>query len=225
MLSAFGRAFRTPDLRRKLLFTLGIITIFRLGAFIPSPGVSYQNVQQCLSERSDLGRDLPARQPVQRRCIAAGLHLRPRHHAVHHGEHHRPAAPGGHSPLPAAVRGGRLGPVQADPVHPLPHDRPRPAQRHDAGVAGPVRPAAAELPAADHPGRLHHHHDPDHHHADGRHRPDHVDGRARDREGRRQRHVAADLHVHCCGLPELARRDLEGAGSRARSSWSWSSAC
>ncbi|MGG5170977.1 preprotein translocase subunit SecY [Pseudarthrobacter sp. J1738] len=49
MLSAFGRAFRTPDLRRKLLFTLAIITIFRLGAFIPSPGVSYQNVQQCLN--------------------------------------------------------------------------------------------------------------------------------------------------------------------------------
>ena len=48
MLSAFGRAFRTPDLRRKLLVTLGIITIFRLGAFIPSPGVNYQNVQQCL---------------------------------------------------------------------------------------------------------------------------------------------------------------------------------
>lgn len=48
MLSAFGRAFRTPDLRRKLLFTLGIVTIFRLGAFIPAPGVSYNNVQQCL---------------------------------------------------------------------------------------------------------------------------------------------------------------------------------
>lgn len=51
MLSAIGRAFRTPDLRRKLLFTLGIITIFRLGAFIPAPGVDYGNVQQCL----DLG--------------------------------------------------------------------------------------------------------------------------------------------------------------------------
>jgi preprotein translocase subunit SecY len=38
-------------LRRKLLFTLGIITIFRLGAFIPAPGVDYGNVQQCL----DLG--------------------------------------------------------------------------------------------------------------------------------------------------------------------------
>ena len=55
MLSAFGRAFRTPDLRRKLLFTLGIITIFRLGAFIPSPGVSYQNVQQCLQNGQTSG--------------------------------------------------------------------------------------------------------------------------------------------------------------------------
>ncbi|GAB3517980.1 preprotein translocase subunit SecY [Arthrobacter monumenti] len=49
MLSAFGRAFRTPDLRRKLLFTLGIIIIYRLGTFIPSPGVDYGNVQQCLA--------------------------------------------------------------------------------------------------------------------------------------------------------------------------------
>ena len=55
LLSAFGRAFRTPDLRRKLLFTLGIITIFRLGAFIPSPGVSYQNVQQCLQNGQTSG--------------------------------------------------------------------------------------------------------------------------------------------------------------------------
>lgn len=49
MLTAFGRAFRTPDLRRKLLFTLGIIAIFRLGAFVPSPGVNYHNVQTCLN--------------------------------------------------------------------------------------------------------------------------------------------------------------------------------
>jgi preprotein translocase subunit SecY len=49
VLSAIVRAFRTPDLRRKLLFTLGIIAIFRLGAFIPSPGVNYSNVKTCLS--------------------------------------------------------------------------------------------------------------------------------------------------------------------------------
>ncbi|HEX6498346.1 MAG TPA: preprotein translocase subunit SecY [Micromonosporaceae bacterium] len=48
MLSAFLSAFRTPDLRRKLLFTLAMIAVYRLGATMPSPGVSYTNVQQCL---------------------------------------------------------------------------------------------------------------------------------------------------------------------------------
>ena len=49
MLTAFVRAFRTPDLRKKLLFTLAIIGLFRLGSLIPTPGVSYPNVQQCLA--------------------------------------------------------------------------------------------------------------------------------------------------------------------------------
>jgi preprotein translocase subunit SecY len=48
LLSAFLSAFRTPDLRKKLLFTVGIIAIYRLGATLPSPGVSYGNVQKCL---------------------------------------------------------------------------------------------------------------------------------------------------------------------------------
>ncbi|MCL3860008.1 preprotein translocase subunit SecY [Actinotalea sp. K2] len=50
MLSAFVRAFRTPDLRRKLLFTMAIMAIFRVGSFIPTPGVDYGNVQQCVSQ-------------------------------------------------------------------------------------------------------------------------------------------------------------------------------
>ncbi|OLT49453.1 preprotein translocase subunit SecY [Cellulosimicrobium sp. CUA-896] len=50
MLSAFARAFRTPDLRRKLLFTIAIMAIFRVGSFIPTPGVDYPNVQQCIAE-------------------------------------------------------------------------------------------------------------------------------------------------------------------------------
>ncbi|GAB2684854.1 preprotein translocase subunit SecY [Thalassiella azotivora] len=57
MLSAFVRAFKTPDLRRKLLFTLGIMAIFRLGSFIPTPGVSYSNVQICLADAGS-GNDL-----------------------------------------------------------------------------------------------------------------------------------------------------------------------
>jgi preprotein translocase subunit SecY len=48
VLSAFANAFRTPDLRRKLLFVLFIITIFRLGSQIPTPGVNVANVQSCI---------------------------------------------------------------------------------------------------------------------------------------------------------------------------------
>jgi len=48
LLSAFISAFKTPDLRKKLLFTLGMIAIYRLGATIPSPGVSYPNVHACI---------------------------------------------------------------------------------------------------------------------------------------------------------------------------------
>ncbi|WP_067646805.1 preprotein translocase subunit SecY [Nocardia harenae] len=48
MLSAFVSAFRTPDLRRKILFTLGLIALYRVGAALPSPGVDYRAVQECI---------------------------------------------------------------------------------------------------------------------------------------------------------------------------------
>ena len=47
MLTAFIRAFKTPDLRKKLLFTLAIMAIFRLGSHVPTPGVSYVDIQKC----------------------------------------------------------------------------------------------------------------------------------------------------------------------------------
>ncbi|GAB2746554.1 preprotein translocase subunit SecY [Salinifilum aidingensis] len=50
MLGAFRSALTTPDLRRKILFTLGMLVLYRLGALIPSPGVSYPNVQQCIEQ-------------------------------------------------------------------------------------------------------------------------------------------------------------------------------
>ncbi len=55
MLSAFANAFRTPDLRRKLLFVLLIIAIFRLGSQVPAPGVNVANVQSCLNAVQDQG--------------------------------------------------------------------------------------------------------------------------------------------------------------------------
>jgi preprotein translocase subunit SecY len=50
---AVARIFRTPDLRRKIGFTLGVIALFRLGSFIPSPFVDFGNVQKCLAANSN----------------------------------------------------------------------------------------------------------------------------------------------------------------------------
>ena len=52
MLSAFISSLRTVDLRRKILFTLGIVILYRVGASIPSPGVNYPNVQKCIEQVS-----------------------------------------------------------------------------------------------------------------------------------------------------------------------------
>jgi preprotein translocase subunit SecY len=41
--------FRTPDLRRKLLFTLGLLALYRLGTQIPTPGVDYNAIQECVA--------------------------------------------------------------------------------------------------------------------------------------------------------------------------------
>ena len=48
MFRAVARIFRTPDLRRKIGFTLLIVALFRLGSFIPAPFVNFANVQECL---------------------------------------------------------------------------------------------------------------------------------------------------------------------------------
>jgi len=53
LFSAVFRAFRTPDLRNKLLFTLAIVSIYRLGSFIPSPNVDFGAVQACLAQQSN----------------------------------------------------------------------------------------------------------------------------------------------------------------------------
>ena len=52
MLSAFISSLRTADLRRKILFTLAMVILYRGGATLPSPGVNYGNVQQCIDEVS-----------------------------------------------------------------------------------------------------------------------------------------------------------------------------
>ncbi|MSS83794.1 preprotein translocase subunit SecY [Actinomycetaceae bacterium WB03_NA08] len=53
MLRAFAQAFKTPDLRRKIIFSLIIMALYRLGTFVPTPGVSAANVRECIAVNSE----------------------------------------------------------------------------------------------------------------------------------------------------------------------------
>jgi len=55
MLSAFGMAFKTPELRKKIFFTLSIMALFRFGSVVPTPGVSYTAVKSCIDQADTSG--------------------------------------------------------------------------------------------------------------------------------------------------------------------------
>jgi preprotein translocase subunit SecY len=51
MLEKFLNIFRIPDLRKRVLFTLGILAVYRLGAWIPTPGVNYRQLEFLFSSQ------------------------------------------------------------------------------------------------------------------------------------------------------------------------------
>jgi preprotein translocase subunit SecY len=46
LFEAFANIFRVPDLRKRLLFTLGLLAVYRLGSQVPTPGIDIQRWQQ-----------------------------------------------------------------------------------------------------------------------------------------------------------------------------------
>jgi preprotein translocase subunit SecY len=55
VLRAFVNAFKIPDLRKKILFTLGIIAVFRLGSHIPVPNVDLGRLAQLRNAANPAG--------------------------------------------------------------------------------------------------------------------------------------------------------------------------
>jgi len=51
MLEKFLNIFRIPDLRKRVLFTLGILAVYRLGAWIPTPGVNWRQLGLIFSQQ------------------------------------------------------------------------------------------------------------------------------------------------------------------------------
>lgn len=55
MLDSFRDAFRLPDLKRRILFTVGVLFLFRLGAHIPTPGIDAQAMGKLFDQGGVLG--------------------------------------------------------------------------------------------------------------------------------------------------------------------------
>ncbi|HLQ78040.1 MAG TPA: preprotein translocase subunit SecY, partial [Terriglobia bacterium] len=49
---AFANMFRIPDLRKRLLFTLAMLAVYRLGAFLPTPGINTDVLAQFFSQNA-----------------------------------------------------------------------------------------------------------------------------------------------------------------------------
>jgi preprotein translocase subunit SecY len=52
MLEKFANIFRIPDLRKRVLFMLGLLAVYRLGAFIPTPGINAAALEQYFNANS-----------------------------------------------------------------------------------------------------------------------------------------------------------------------------
>jgi preprotein translocase subunit SecY len=52
MFDKFANIFRIPDLRKRVLFTLGMLAVYRLGSFIPTPGINAEMLAQFFNQNS-----------------------------------------------------------------------------------------------------------------------------------------------------------------------------
>src|ERR1017187_7581114 len=52
MLEKFANVFRIPDLRKRVLFTLGLLAVYRLGGHIPIPGINMIRWDEIFSRQS-----------------------------------------------------------------------------------------------------------------------------------------------------------------------------
>src|SRR5215472_6211234 len=55
MLTWLGNVWRVPELRRRLLFTAGVLAVYRLGSWIPAPGVDQKQIEQFFSTGAGSG--------------------------------------------------------------------------------------------------------------------------------------------------------------------------
>ena len=210
MLTAFVRAFQTPDLRKKMLITLGLIALFRFGATLPTPGIDEKNVAFCSNAATAAGSstagvlaivNLLSGQALLRLSvfalgimpyITASIILQLLTVVIPRLETLKQEGQAGQSKITQYTRYLTVGLAVLQSTGYVELARSG-TLFNGCGASGTSQSA--------HPERLdlHHRHDGDHH--GGRYHGHHVDWRADHRPGRRQRHVGADLHHGDLGHP------------------------
>ena len=154
-IEAVKNMFRIPDLRNRVLFTLALLAVYRIGAHIPIPGINTAVLDQLFNQAARLGSG--HFRSVQRRQFPPHDDFRAGHHAVHHLVHH-PAVDDRGVPVPrAAAKGRRARPAQDYAVHALSDDRAE--HRAVASIAVTLAAQASDGQSlVYHPGlRLHDH--------------------------------------------------------------------
>ena len=184
MFSWLANAWRVPELRRRLLFTAVILAAYRLGSWMPAPGVDSAQIQNFFNGRggSLLGLlNLFSGSALSRFSIFA-LGIMPYVTASIILQLMTVVVPS----LEQLQKEGEAGYAEDQPVHALPDRRAR--RGAGDGVRLPLPPAgrAAREPR---PARA------DHRHADRRDDAADVHGRADHQARHRQRDLAADLRV------------------------------
>ena len=123
MFDAVTQAFKIPDLRRKIFFTLAILVLFRIIASIPVPGVNRNGLADYIEGNQLLGMlNLFSGSGLRNFSIVA-LGVYPYITASIIMQ----LADADNSPAERAVHGRSAGSKQDQPVHPLPDRSARPS--------------------------------------------------------------------------------------------------
>ena len=123
VIESLKNLFSITDLRNRVLFTLGMLAVYRVGSHIPTPGVNPTALAELAA--SAAGHDVRLVRHVHGRRALADSDLRAWRDAVYQRVDH-PAAPHGGVAVPrAAVEGGRARTPENHAVHALSDARAR----------------------------------------------------------------------------------------------------
>ena len=115
----FGAFAKADELKKRIWFTLGALLVYRLGTYIPLPGIDPEHLGTGVPVPG--GRHSRHVQHVCRRRHPPHGDLCAEHHAVHLGLDHHSASDHGLAAARGAEEGRRGGPQDTEPVHALSH--------------------------------------------------------------------------------------------------------